>query len=245
MKHIATLTGIAVLALAALAACGGDDDDAGASATATPGGATINPADFSATIDNPYFPLSNVTSKVFEGETTDPDTGETVPTRLESNVLTETETVAGVEVLVLQEKAYEDGELIEDALDYFAQHTDGSVYYFGERVDNYEDGEVKDHNGSWLAGENGNLPGIIMPAAPTVGETVSQENAPGIAEDKAKFLSLDESVSTPAGDFTGCVKTEDFNPLETPIVYENKFYCEGAGLVREEEPEGFSDLISY
>jgi hypothetical protein len=203
----------------------------------------IDPAEFSATITNPLFPLSSVGPKVFEGTDTDPDTGEVLETRLESRVLPGTEVVAGVTVTVLEEQDYEDGELVEVALDYIAQHENGDVYYFGERVDNYEDGELKDHEGSWLAGEDGARPGVIMAASPEVGKTYEQELAPGIAEDKAEVLAVDETVTVPAGTYEGCVKTRDFNPLE-PGVEETKWHCRGVGLVKEEGETSLNELVS-
>jgi hypothetical protein len=203
----------------------------------------VDPSEFSPVITNPLFPLSLLGPKVFVGEDTDPDTDETVEERLESRVLPETTVVAGVTVLILEEKAYVDGELVEVALDYFAQHTDGDVYYFGERVDNYEDGVVANHDGEWLAGEDGNQPGVIMAATPQVGTTYDQETAPGVAEDKATVLSLSETVTTPAGTYTNCLKTRDFTPLE-PGVEEFKFHCPGVGLVREEFEDGFIELVS-
>lgn len=237
---------IAALLTIALAACGDDDSDAGSpSGTPTMAPDTgLDPADFSAVIDNPLFPLSSFTQMIYEGEEVDPDTDETFTTRVEMTVLPETQVVAGVEVLVVRDQAFEDGELIESTLDYFAQHTDGSVYYFGEDVDNYEDGELKDHDGSWLAGEGENLPGVIMPPVPAVGDVFQQEKAPGIAEDEMTVLSLTESVSVPAGEFTGCVKTEDVNPLDEGAV-EFKFYCPEIGFVLEEFEDGNLELISY
>jgi hypothetical protein len=207
----------------------------------TPG---FNPADFSTTIDNPLYPLSSFDTKIFEGQETDPETGEVVDTALVSTVLPRTSRVAGVEVLVLEERAYEDGELIERALDYFAQHRDGTVYYFGERVDNYENGKLVDHSGSWLAGKRGAQPGIVMPADPFVGQVFKQENAPGVAEDQARVLALDETIRTPVGRFTGCLLAEDSSPLD-PGVIDNKWYCPGIGLVRDEGPDGFIELVDY
>ena len=136
--------------------------------------ANLNPRDFSTNIDNPLFPLSTLGPKTFEGQDTDPDTGEVLATRLESAVLGKTRKVAGVEVLVLEEKVLANDELVEQALDFFAQHQDGTVYYFGELVDNYESGKIVDHAGTWLAGKNGAEPGIIMPADPVVGQTFNQ-----------------------------------------------------------------------
>ncbi|OFW63913.1 MAG: hypothetical protein A2Y74_09165 [Actinobacteria bacterium RBG_13_63_9] len=148
-----------------------------------------------------------------------------------------------MEVTVAEEKSYEDGELVESTLDYFAQNRDGSVYYFGERVDDYEGGEVVGHGGQWLAGEGNNQPGLFMPAQPTLGLTFQQEKAPGIAEDTSTIVAVDERVTTRAGSFTGCIKTEDFDPLGNTTEF--KFYCPGVGLVREEYPSGHLDLVSY
>ncbi|HEY8173287.1 MAG TPA: hypothetical protein VIH21_09360, partial [Dehalococcoidia bacterium] len=176
--------------------------------------AAIVPADFSATITNPLLPLSSLGPKVFEGIEVDQDTNEKVAARLESRVLPDRTVVAGVTVTVLEERVFADGELIEVALDHFAQHKDGSVYYFGEHVDNYENGVLKDHEGAWLAGEGDNQPGIIIPANPAVGQTNIQENAPGIAEDQATIEALDETVVVPTGTYHGCMKTKEFTPLE-------------------------------
>jgi hypothetical protein len=145
-------------------------------------------------------------------------------------------------VLVLEEKDYENGELVESTLDYFAQHKDGSVWYFGERVDEYEHGQVVGHEGQWLAGEGDNQPGVYMPAEPKVGDEFAQEQAPGVAEDQSKVVATDQTVTVPAGTFSGCLKTEDFSPLDGAT--EHKYYCPGVGLVREEPPEGFLDLIT-
>jgi len=209
------------------------------------GSEILDPRDFSTHVDNPLFPLSTLGPKVFEGEETDPDTGELVLTRFTSTVLPRSHVVAGVKVLVLEEKAYENGEIVERALDFFAQHRDGTVYYFGEKVDNYEDGKVVNHDGSWLAGKGPNQPGVIMPPHPFLGQVIKQELAPGIAEDEARVVALNESVAVPAGAFSGCLKTEDYNPLVTPLVIEFKFYCPGVGLVREEMPDGYMHLTSH
>jgi hypothetical protein len=218
---------------------------ASAGGNSSPSALVINPSDFSTNITNPFFPLSSLGPKVFEGEEIDPDTSEVITTRLESRVLPTTTTIAGVEVLILEEKAYANGELIEVALDYFAQHTDGTVYYFGEDVDNYINGVIDNHDGTWHAGVNGAEPGIIMPATPSVGQIFNQENAPGIAEDMGEVLALNETVGTAAGEFTGCIRIEDTNPLETPIPVEHKFYCPNIGFVRVDGADSFEELVSF
>ena len=180
---------------------------------------------------------------VFEGEEQDSETGEIIEFRVESTVLAETDIVAGVEVTVVEVKDFEDGELVELTLDYYAQRDDGTVYYLGERVDEFEDGELVGHEGQWLAGEGDNLPGIFMPASPKVGGEFEQERASGVAEDQSKVIAVDQTVNTPAGTFTACIKTEDFDPIGD--VTEFKYYCPDVGLVREESADGQIDLVSF
>jgi hypothetical protein len=245
MKSIMTGALAAILVVAFLAC--GDDDDSGVSRTATPaaGQATINPGDFTTSISNTFFPIGGQSRLVFEGEEIDPETGDAIETRVEMTVLNDEKTVAGVKVLVVRDEAFEDGELVESTLDYFAQHKDGSVYYFGEDVENYEDGELLNTDGSWLAGEGDNQPGIIMPPDPAVGEKFQQEKAPGIAEDEMTVKSVTESVTVPAGTFTGCVKTEDVNPLDANGHIEFKYYCPEVGFALEEFDEGRLELVSF
>ncbi|TMF97370.1 MAG: hypothetical protein E6I03_13645 [Chloroflexi bacterium] len=124
---LALATAVALTVSAVVLAPG--SSSAGGNGTAS---AALNPADFSTNITNPLFPLSSLGPKVFEGQDTDPDTGEVIDTRLESTVLSNTRKVAGVQTLVLEEKVFNDDELVERALDFFAQHRDGTVYYFGD-----------------------------------------------------------------------------------------------------------------
>jgi hypothetical protein len=229
-----------LIVLAALASGCGSNGDGEPTGGAQAGS---EPARFSATVDNPLVPFSSVRLTVFEGSEKDPETGEKVELRVESRVLERTERVAGVPVAVVEVKDFEDGELVESTLDYYAQHEDGSVWYFGERVDDYEGGKVVGHKGQWLAGKGNAKAGIFMPAEPKVGDAFEQERAPGVAEDQSKVVAAGVEVRTPAGMFSDCIKTEDYAPLDD--VTEFKFYCPDVGLVREEPPGGRLDLIEY
>ena len=235
VRLVTTLTILLLAAAAVLGACGGGDDERGRT--------TVEPADFQAEVDNLFWPLASVKTAVFEGEERDPETGEVIAIRVESAVLPDAYEVLGIEVTVVEVKEYEDGELVESTLDYYAQHRDGTVYYFGERVDDYEGDRIVGHSGQWLAGEGKNEPGLFMPAGPALGQTFEQERAPGIAEDRSTVIGVDEAVTTAAGSFEGCIRTEDVNPLDNTT--ENKVYCEGVGLVREESSAGSVGLISY
>jgi hypothetical protein len=201
----------------------------------------INPADFSPNVTHPLFPLWSLRSTEFSGTERDAETGKTVKTRTVKRLLHKTDTIAGVAVAVLEVKDYEDGELVEVTEDYFAQHRDGSAWYFGERVSDYEDGKVVGHEGQWLAGEGNNKPGLYLPANPTVGQEFEPERAPGVAEVRSKVVQLDAEVTVPAGKYTGCLKTDDYSALDK--MTESSFYCPRAGLVRSEGPNGSSQLV--
>ena len=86
--------------------------------------------------------------------------------------------------------------------------------YFGEDVDMYEDGKIVSHEGAWIAGENGSKAGMIMPGKVEIGLKYYQEIAPGVAEDRAEIISVNDTLDTPAGTFKQVLKTEETNPLK-------------------------------
>ncbi len=201
------------------------------------------PDDLSATVDNPFFPLVPGSSRRYEGQEVDPDTGETIALSVDEHVSAVPNEIAGAPVTTLEVQEYADGQLTETTTDYHAQAPDGTVYYLGEDVNMYEDGQLVRHEGAWIAGEGANQAGEFMPAEPMVGQRFAQEQAPGVAEDIATVVAIDLTVETPAGTFDGCIKTEDINPLNQSIEY--KYYCPEVGLVREENADGSLDLVSY
>lgn len=200
----------------------------------------IDPANFVSVVDNPYFPLSPGTKMVFEGETADGHE------RIEVFVTHETKQVMGVTCIVVRDTVWIDGELAEDTYDWYAQDKEGNVWYFGEEVKDYASGVVVSTAGSWEAGVDGALPGIVMYADPQLGVEYRQEYYAGEAEDMGKLISLNESITVPYGSFEGCLVTEDWTPLEPGFV-EHKTYCPGIGTVRNEYVLGGSgsqDLIT-
>jgi hypothetical protein len=148
--------------------------------------------------------------------------------------LNETKIINGVETRVVEEKETEGGNLVEVSRNYFAicGPTNNAIY-FGEDVDMYEDGKLIDHEGAWLSGENGSKAGVIMPGKVEVGLKYYQEIAPGIAEDRAEIVSVNDTLETPAGKFNQVLKTEETNPLK-PGEKEFKFYAPGIGLIQDE-----------
>ncbi len=185
---------------------------------------------FSLEIDNQYFPLPVGQVSVLEGD----EDGESI--RLEITVLDETEVVAGVTTRVLEEREFEDGELIEVSRNFYAQAPDGTVCYFGEDVQDFEDGEVVGSAGQWRAGVGDNRPGIIMPANPAAGQVYSQEFAPGVAEDMAEVVGFDAGVTVPAGTYENVLRTIDTSPLD-PGEEDVKLYAPGIGIVVDDVVE--------
>ena len=243
MRKIILLT--ALVLVVGVGACSDDGDrdtEAAAGAPARPAdGGTINPTDFSPTITNPLWPLSSVRNTEFVGR--EQKDGKTSEIRVVSRVLDKTDTIAGVTVAVVEVTEHKDGQLLELTEDYFAQHRDGTVWYFGERVTDYKDGKPVGHSGQWLAGEGGNRPGVFMPASPTVGQEFAPEQVPGVADERSKILELGVEVTVPAGKFTDCVKVEDHDLLDNERGH--KFYCPKVGLVREEGSSSSSDLVRF
>ena len=237
-----------------LAACG-DDDNCRPAATATPTSTTPTPtrtpdgeldisicapsaAPFSTTIDNPFFPLPVGTKWVLEGEEED-DEGEIVEIRVEITSLDEIEVVASVTTRVVEEREWEDDELVEVSRNFFVQTSDGTVCYYGEDVDDYEDGEIVGHEGAWRAGIDGALPGILIPGNPQVGQSFQQEFAPGVAEDRAVQVAAGETVEVELGTFTDTIRYEESSPLD--IGTSEKIYARGIGLIVDDVIERIAD----
>jgi hypothetical protein len=184
----------------------------------------INPADFSTEITNPYLTLPVGKVLVYEGETEDG------LERIEITITDEKKIVMGVETIVYWDRAWIDGELVEDTKDWLAQDKDGNVWYFGEDVNNYVRGKLHDHDGAWEAGVDGALPGIWVKGNPQVGDTYRQEYYAGEAEDMVDVVAVNQTVTTRLGTFTGCLKTYDYTPLD-PESREHKYYCPEVGGV--------------
>jgi hypothetical protein len=199
-------------------------------ANAEGGPVDLQPPSFSnpTSVTNPLFPVSAVRQSIKLGE----EGGE--PMRVELALLPETRTFEwngqSVETLASLYIAYVGREVAEVAVDYFAQADDGSVWYFGEEVDNYEDGRVADHGGSWLAGRDG-PPGLIMPADPQVGDVYHPENIPGLVYEEVTVQAIGEAVEGPRGPVTGAVRVEEHLMEGTK---EHKVFAPGYGEFRAE-----------
>lgn len=205
--------------VAALAAC--------ASAGAAP-----VPSNFTATVDNPWFPLKPGTVFVYTG-TKDGRSSRDVVT-----VTHATKRIMGVPCVVVDDRLYLDGRLEERTTDWYTQDKAGNVWYFGEATAELDrQGRITSTEGTWQAGRDGAQPGIYMPAHPAVGQSGTQELYKGHAEDHFRVLDLHTSVTTPYTTSKAALLAEEWTPLE-PAVRDHKLYVRNVGLVLEQRVKG-------
>jgi hypothetical protein len=199
----------------------------------------VIPTDFSATVDNPLFPLVPGTTWTYTTQTA---------AGLETNtveVLAPTRVVNGVDTREVHDQVFLNGSLTEDTYDWYAQDGTGNVWYLGEDSKELDNGVVVSTEGSWEWGMHNALPGIIMAADPAaqVGVAYRQEYQKGVAEDWGKVIALNQSVTVPYGSLNGCTLTEDWSALDSGP-HEQKTYCPGIGVVLEVAGTERSELIS-
>lgn len=224
------LGGFALFAVATLSPAGG------AHAAFLPdfGAATFIPGD---PIDNPWFPMITPAPRVFVAEAL---RGHPVDEGFELTNIGAGPTILGVPTQVQFDQAFEDGLLVEETRDYFAQDSVGNVWYFGEDVTNFiydKDGNLIDTNSesAWRAGVNGALPGFIMPVDQTVGFNYFQEFAAADdALDQATVFATGLTLMTDFGELTGVLQVLETTELD-PKARGFKYYAPGLGLVLEEE----------
>ena len=207
------------------AAC--SDDDGGSSKLPQKGEIVkLDPKDFTTTIDNPYLPLLPGTQSTFREVGGDGSVATVVVT-----VTSKTRKIAnGVTARVVRDTVSEDGEIVEDTFDWYAQDAEGNVWYLGEDTAEFEDGKKVTSEGSFEAGVDGAMAGVVMPAHPRPGLAYRQEYYRGEAEDNGEVLSAREMVDVKYGHFTSALLTKDTSAIE-PDVLEYKFYARGVGQV--------------
>jgi hypothetical protein len=215
-----TVIAMVIVALCTTGCMGARTSSAPSAPTSSPRGDSSWQEDFAEcslvpTGRNDYFILEPQFQLVLEG----------MIEKVVITVLDETREVDGVTTRVVEEKEWKYGEMVEISRNFFAICPDtNDVFYFGEEVDIYRDGVLVSHSGAWLAGEDGARAGLMKHY---------QEIAPGVAMDRAEIVSLDETLKTPAGSFSNCLRTMEGTALN-PLEREYKTYAPGIGLIQDE-----------
>jgi hypothetical protein len=204
---------------------------------------TLDPADFTTRIDNPYWPMRPGSRWVYR-ETDQEGARQRVVVR----VMRRTKMIAnGIRARVVRDVVTEDGKPVEKTNDWYAQDKAGNIWYLGEATTEYENGKPVSTEGSFEAGVDGAQAGVVVPAKPRRGLKYRQEYYAGHAEDRGEIVSLRAQAEVPFGHFRNVLMTQDTNPLE-PKVLEFKFYARGVGPVLAVGVSGTSDreeLIRY
>jgi hypothetical protein len=232
----ATLALLIALLAAATAACGLERSTKESAARPAPAAqpfkpptgsepVRLDPAQFTTRIDNRWWPMTPGSRWIYRE--TD---GQGATQRVEVTVTGQTKTISGIQARVVHDVVTEDGQLVEDTYDWYAQDATGNIWYLGEDTKEYEHGKVTSTEGSWQAGVDGAQPGILLLADPKRAMEYRQEYYKGQAEDAARVLSLDMRVKVPAGFYDPVLVTRDYTPLEPDLV-EHKFYAPGVGPV--------------
>jgi hypothetical protein len=189
-------------------------------------------------ITNPLHPTSEVAQVIMGGHV------EGKPFRTEVTLLPETKPIEWggktVDTAVIQYVAYLDGRIQEVALDWYAQADDGSVWYFGEDVFNYEDGKVADTEGTWIASDE-TPAAMIMPTKPAVGNVYRPENAPGVVFEEVRVEKIDQTVAGPSGDISGAIEVME---LHMDGKREGKVFAPGYGEFSTGSETGDLEAVS-
>jgi hypothetical protein len=234
MRTKLLLVGLALLAIL--------PSRAGAFARSSSVAASINPADFSSRVDNPWFPLKPGTTYVYRG------IKDGQPSRDVLKVTHKTKEIQGAACVVVQDLLYIRGKVHERTTDWYTQDKDGNVWYFGEQTAEFDkQGRVTSTEGTWQAGRNGAIPGIFFPANPKLGRSGRQEFYKGHAEDHFEVVGLNVTVKVPYMSSKRALLTKEWTPLE-PGVLDHKFYVRGIGTVLEQTVKGGNErnaLVSF
>lgn len=203
------------------------------------------------TLDNPFMPFAVGGVKVFTGVS---DRQKVVVVDLYT-ATTRTFNVNGTPVptRMLQETEFESGEVVEISYNYFAQANDGTVYYFGEVVDIYEDGEIVSHDGSWLVGGaadpgdpaeagNASAPAVFMPANPEPGDSFKPEDVAPIADETVTVLHTGRRLVVPAGRYEDVMQVRETSSLSPGAGL--KWYAPGVGVIQDRSPGELLKLIA-
>ncbi|HZF33426.1 MAG TPA: hypothetical protein VE914_06465 [Candidatus Angelobacter sp.] len=191
---------------------------------------------------NPYFPLVRGTVFTYQEKMPNGRPSGQVTT---DTVTNKTKLIDGITCRVVEDVVKKNGVVIELTDDWFAQDLAGNVWYCGElarvfetfKGDRPQDPELTTIDGSFKAERNGDKPGIIALAAPSVHDAYYEEFSLENAEDAAEVTSLTGSAAVPAAmcDKT-CLVTRNTSSIDLDL--ETKYYAPGVGLILEVDPDG-------
>ena len=186
--------------------------------------------DNSTVIDNKWLPMQPGTRWVHEG--TAVENGESIARRIEFTITDLTKEIAGVRTVVAWIVDYNDGEVIEKEVAFYAQDNDGNVWYLGEHPEEYENGKFVKAP-TWITGLEEARAGIKMWAEPKVGGTIVYQGwGPAVEwSDYGQVEEVGQEFCVPVD----CYKDVLLN-VETSLgevdAYQLKYYAPDVGEIR-------------
>jgi len=181
-------------------------------------------------ITNQWMPLKPGTQYIFEGETE--EGGITSKHQVIFTVTDLTKVIDGVLSVVIWDRDFSEGSLVETELAFFAQDNDGNVWRMGEYPEVYEN-DVLVEAPAWISGLKGAVAGIMMPAKPTLGAaSYSQGWGPAVDfTDRAQVDEVGLEVCVALDCFDDVMVTAEFSRSE-PDAFQLKYYAAGIGVIQ-------------
>lgn len=228
---LAVLSGVA-LAAATLADARADSVRAADGAPENVTDKDYDPAAFrnSLKVDNKWFPLRPGTQLVFRGTTEEGN--EKIPHRVVFTVTDLVKEIDDVQSVVLWDRDYSDGELVEAEIAFFAQDEGGNVWQMGEYPEEYEGDKIV-ASPLWLHELQGARAGLTMRAVPRKGTpSYSLGWGPAVGfNDRARILRTGTKNCVPVRCYSNVLVTDEYNPGE-PGKHQLKYYAPNVGNVR-------------
>ena len=186
-------------------------------------------------IDNKFLPLVPGTQFTLTG-TTLAGNHEVVFT-----VTRATKWVNHVRTLVMWDRDFQDGELVEEEIAFVAQDRDGNVWYMGEYPEEHADDGTISAPATWLAGKQDAIAGVFMRADPKPNtSTYLQGLAPAVEFiDRARIDRINQRTCVPTGCYDGVLVVDEWDPTAQPEDgHQFKYHAPGVGVVKVEGKGG-------
>ena len=224
---------------AALSGCGASPEKLGPAGideltVPTP---TPDPADFSADATNPWFPLSAGSRWTYRQYT---PTSTRVVT---AEVLPDPRNVAGVTTTAVRWTFRDHGTTRTAMVRWYAVDTDRNVWWFGQQVEPHGVPLDALARHSFLAGRDGAEAGLVVSAAPRVGDGYLNAQQPHVVERRSTVTSLHGTVATTSSTFRGTVVTRDLSTLD-PVHTVQTYFARGIGMVAQQDTSSTSASLS-
>ena len=184
-------------------------------------------------ITNPWFPLEPGMQYTTTGTVTSADGVH--EHSVVHTVTGLTKVIDGITTRVLWDRDYQDGQLQESELAFFAQTRRGTVWLFGEYPEEYENGAFVGAPSTFIHGLAKAQAGIAMPARPSLtAPDYVQAYAPKVnCRECGNVIQKDQHVCVPTGCYNDVLVIDEYNPLDPPDAgHQRKFYSEGTGLIK-------------